>query len=98
MASFVDAYERIGHRLPPFWRHLTHSVRAAVGEFAGGEAVSDVDRRLVEYPLPEHSEEWRAVAEGYLGCACEALQRWGDDSSANLKSLGFNDRSRQRRQ
>lgn len=63
MASFVESYELTGHRLPPSWRHLKHSVRAAVGEFAGGVAVSDVDTRLVDYPLPEYSEEWRAAAD-----------------------------------
>jgi hypothetical protein len=96
MASFVEAYELTGHRLPPSWRHLKHSVRGAVGEFAGGVAVSDVDTRLVDYPLPEHSEEWRAAADDYLGYACGALQRWGDDSSASLKLLGFDDWWRQR--
>lgn len=97
MASFVEAYELTGHRLPPSWRHLKHSVRAAVGEFAGGVAVSDVDTRLVDYPLPDHSEEWRGAADDYLGYACGALQRWGDDSSASLKLLGFDEWLSQRR-
>lgn len=98
MAAFVDAYELTGHRLPPPWRHLKHSVRAAVGEFAGGVAVSDVDRRLIDYPLPKHSEEWRTAADDYLGYACGALQRWGDDASAGLKLLAFDEWLRQRRQ
>jgi hypothetical protein len=71
--------------------------RQAVGEFAGGVAVSDVDTRLVDYPLPEYSEEWRAAADDYLGYACGSLQRWGDDSSASLQLLGFDEWLRQRR-
>ncbi len=34
--------------MPDTWRHLNRSVRAAVGEFAGGVVVADVDNRLVE--------------------------------------------------
>lgn len=63
MASFVDAFELVGHRLPPGWRHLQRSVRCAVGEFAGAVAVSDIDKRLVDYPLPDHNGEWRATAD-----------------------------------
>ncbi len=89
MASFVDGFELVGHRLPSGWRHLKQSVRAAVGEFAGAVAASDTDRRLIDYALPEHSEEWRIAADDYLGYAHGVLQRWGDDPSTSRRLLGF---------
>lgn len=76
MTAFVDAWDRVGHRLPRDARHLRHSVRACVGEYVGGPAAADLDPRLREMPPAENHPEWRAHAEDYLEHAVHGLQSW----------------------
>lgn len=81
VTGLARAYDDIGHRLPDEWHHLHRSVRGAVGEFAGGVAMSDLDKRMVDYPLPPHDHEWLTNALEYLDYAISQLQHWRDDPS-----------------
>lgn len=81
VTGLARAYDDIGHRLPDGWQHLHSSVRGAVGEFAGGVVMSDLDKRMVDYPLPPHNREWLMHASDYLDYAISQLQHWRDDPS-----------------
>jgi hypothetical protein len=71
------------HRLPDRWRHLGHSARAAVGEFAGGVAMSHIDKRMVDYPTPIFDAVWHDNAVSYLEYVIRQLQRWRDSPKPN---------------
>jgi uncharacterized protein YigA (DUF484 family) len=79
MTGFARAYHDVGHRLPDGWRHLLRSVRAAMGEFAGGVVMADLDKRMVEYPLATRDQEWLVHAIDYLEYVVHMVQRWEDE-------------------
>ena len=78
ITGFTRAYDDFGHRLPAGWRHIQRSVRAAVGEFAGGVVDADLDKRMVDYPLPARDYTWLNNAIDYLEYVVWRLQVWND--------------------
>jgi hypothetical protein len=78
ITGFTRAYDDFGHRLPDGWRHVQRSVRAAVGEFAGGVVDADLDKRMVDYPLPVHDHVWLNNAIDYLEYVIWKVQVWND--------------------
>jgi hypothetical protein len=78
VTGFTRAYDDYGHRLPDRWQHVQRSVRAAVGEFAGGVVDADFDKRLVDYPLPARDYTWLNNAIDYLEYVVWMLQVWND--------------------
>lgn len=78
ITGFTRAYDDFGHRLPDGWRHVLRSVRAAVGEFAGGVVDADLDKRMVDYPLPARDFNWLNNAIEYLEYVVWRLQVWND--------------------
>jgi hypothetical protein len=89
MTAFNRCYDDVGHRLPDGWRHLRHSVRAAVGEFVGGVAMADLDKRMVDYPLPAPDPEWRMHAVDYLEYVVRLVQQWQDEPTSPRVLLAF---------
>ncbi len=78
ITEFAHACDDYAYRLPDGWGHLQRSVRSAVGEFAGGVVFSDLDKRMVDYPLPQPDPEWLSNAVEYLDYVIGVLQRWRD--------------------
>lgn len=85
MTGFCRAHDDLGHRLPSTWGHMKRSVRAAVGEFAGGVAMADVDKRMVDYPLPPHDQKWLTNAVEYLEYVIFRMQAWRDDPTTSVR-------------
>lgn len=89
IAAFARCCDDVGHRLPDNWRHLRQSVRAAVGEFVGGVAMADLDKRMVDYPLAAPDPEWLMHAVDYLEYVVRLVQQWQDEPSHRRVLLGF---------
>jgi hypothetical protein len=83
VVAWSEAFDRQGHRLPPEWRHVGRSVRAAVGEVFGGVAMADLRPEMVAYPLAEPDFRWQDFADDYLTHVLDAVVRWGDDPAIN---------------
>ncbi len=91
ITEFARCYDDVGHRLPEGWRHLRHSVRAAVGEFVGGVVMADLDKRMVDYPLAAPDPEWCTHAVDYLEYVVRLVQQWQDEPNRRRVLLGFDE-------
>jgi hypothetical protein len=91
ITAFGRVWDDHGHRLPDNWRHLDRSARAAVGEFAGGVAMSHSDKRMVDYPPPAFDPVWHDNAVSYLEYVIYQLQRWRDEPTPDPRKQGLRD-------
>ncbi len=89
MNELARVYDDVGHRLPEDWHHLRRSVRAAVGEFVGGPAMSDLDRRMADHPLVPPDPEWLSHAVDYLEYVVQKVQQWEDEPLRDRVLLDF---------
>lgn len=77
-ADALDAVEAQAHRLPPRWRHLRHSVRAAIGTLTGMPGWADRLPPGTEASLLPYCSLWADHAESYLTYSIRALREWKD--------------------
>jgi hypothetical protein len=78
ITSFTRVCDDFDHRLPDRWHHMRRSVRAALSQYAGGVVMSDLDTRLVHYPLPPRDHTWLTNAIEYLEYVVARVQVWKD--------------------
>jgi hypothetical protein len=81
------AFDRNAHRLPDGWRHLSRSIRAAVGTVFGGITFVDLRPDAVELALEEPDFMWQDFADDYLGYAVYWLLMWGDSTTKRRQEL-----------
>lgn len=78
VVAWSEAFDRQGHRLPAEWRHIGHSVRAAVGEVFGGVVMADLRPEMADFPLAKPDFKWQDFADEYLTYVLDGVVRWGD--------------------
>jgi hypothetical protein len=79
--AVVVAFEAVDdarHRLPPPWRHLKRSVRAAEGEAVGVVAFGDFRSSGEQDALAEYNHRWTEYAMEYTDLVLDAVRRWRD--------------------
>jgi hypothetical protein len=86
-ADWAAAFDRNAHRLPDGWRHLSRSVRAAVGTVFGGITFVDLRPDAVELALEGPDFTWQDFADDYLDYAVYWLLRWGDSTTKRRQEL-----------
>lgn len=79
------------HRLPPTWRHLRRSVRAALGELFGGPAWADISYGDELNEMAEFDGRWWDYVLTYYGYLSERLAQIADrpESAADIEILDF---------
>ena len=75
----LNAIESPSHLLPPPWRHLRRSVRAAISEATGVFGFADWTPYDPNITVPPRCPEWADNAEGYLCHALGSLRAWRDE-------------------
>jgi hypothetical protein len=74
----LNAIESQSHLLPPAWRHLRRSVRAAISEATGVFGFADRTPHDSSITVPQRCPVWADNAEEYLCHALESLRTWRD--------------------
>lgn len=86
-ADWAAAFDRNAHRLPDGWRHLSRSVRAAVGTVFGGITFVDLRPDAVELALEKPDFMWQDFADDYIDYAVYWLLTWGDSATTRRQDL-----------
>jgi hypothetical protein len=73
-----EAVDDARHRLPPGWRHLKHSLRAALGEAVGGVAYIDLHSASDQAELAAYNYRWTEYAMEYTDLVVDSVRRWRD--------------------
>lgn len=73
-----DAVNDARHRLPSGWRHLKHSLRAALGEAVGAVAFVDIRSAHDKDELATYSHRWTEYAMEYTDLVIDSTRRWRD--------------------